>query len=98
MSIKSIMQGFIPSSSRTFHRRMDELESIIESKKHPTQWDRLYLECLSNEIADLHKKSFSEFRNINRNRDVVVVGSIECEICSFHRINGHFIYSMYGNC
>lgn len=89
--MKKLLQKILPSASVTTHRqyekmniqfdelnrRYDELNRKIDNLRNNkyNEYDLLYLMCVSNEIANLHKDTFSEYKDIYRDREVVVLGA-----------------------
>ncbi len=87
---KEMVRKIAPASSKAVHRRFDLIEEKINelqkeispvitqnstSLNLQSESDMLYLMCKANEVMDIHKNTFSEYKNKFVGKKVVLVGS-----------------------
>ena len=87
---KEMVRKIAPASSKAVHRRFDLIEERINELQKEispiitpnsialnlqSESDMLYLMCKANEVMDIHKNTFSEYKNKFVGKKVVLVGS-----------------------
>lgn len=73
---KDFLKGFLPASSKTTNMKLGQIDRAINRLRDTINKNAaIDAACWSNKIRDLHRDTFSSYKNSNEGKDLVVIGT-----------------------